>query len=780
MEKIKIAHLSDLHCDSSDEWTDNFSYITECLTEIKPDLIIITGDSVDQPTKNNFKCLASNIKKITDNSELPRHLHILPVPGNHDYFLFGNILFNFSLWNRKLLFDKYLKKMIHPFDNYHDTIKSLYNKYNIAFFPLDSNESKYKFAFAQGYLINPLQSLKKYDEIFQKISKKEGISYSNSTKIILLHHHPLPIATPKRKEHLEKFLVLRNSYQFLEACRLINANIILHGHKHISNIMNYEFLGRENRKITICSCSSSGKTNHPHKEIKNILISKSGTVAVNSYFSKNESRIFTKEEMLHSSNYYGDIRKLRHNSVPYIEDGKKCPIDQITNKTKIISLSSASYGIDYVSITCSNITWKQEIDHTEKKIKEQVRADLGRVAGGRYGFSSCPIQNTAQLQTWHKPGLENGVNSDTETPDLFVKEFTPVNPLRGESKDCFRMEYVTFSGFALTEREHKEKYALEKDELHLENASISTNYPTYMLELIVRFPKDFFPPLDSFYVEASFKGNPTDPNLNILKRKNEIHSEETKFLEEKGAVRIRSELNEVSVIIKYPQPDLDYVLRWQVPTLDKREIDGTAGSSRKLCQTLGNLLLATQETDFAVDLYRILTNKIKQLFPNTNYHVFLFGYNFTKKTLEISRCPEEYAEKITGALLVGRGPAGRAFKYRRAFYWESGKGILGEHGLSPQPIEGIIKGFVPVKVIAMPLCCPEFISDDGNVGTAEKYICPAWGALSIATDVEQSYSYLEEETARKKRDQLVDIFKQLNQTIKQYSKSYLQEQSATK
>ena len=42
------------------------------------------------------------------------------------------------------------------------------------------------------------------------------------------------------------------------------------------------------------------------------------------------------------------------------------------------------------------------------------------------------------------------------------------------------------------------------------------------------------------------------------------------FINNKNALRIRPETKEVAVIIKYPQPNIEYCLRWNLPKKDDK------------------------------------------------------------------------------------------------------------------------------------------------------------------------------------------------------------------
>ena len=69
MSTVKLAHISDLHCDSSSGWTTNFQRVCDCLMEELPNIIVITGDCVDHPRDEYFKTLAAALKGLCDNNK---------------------------------------------------------------------------------------------------------------------------------------------------------------------------------------------------------------------------------------------------------------------------------------------------------------------------------------------------------------------------------------------------------------------------------------------------------------------------------------------------------------------------------------------------------------------------------------------------------------------------------------------------------------------------------------------------------------------------------------
>ena len=769
MEEIKIAHLSDLHCNSKEEWRNMFPYIMNCLKKIAPHIILVTGDLVHHPKKRHFLTLSKHFDSIRKKPQLPNNLHILVVPGNHDYFMFGNNFFNF--YNRKKLYKKFEGDFFHPYGDYYDVLTSILVNFNIALFPLDSNSSNLSFGFAQGRINSPLLVFQKFSEYFQKISTAENINYDFVLKIAITHHHPLPIATSSKEESIERFLVLRNSYQFLESCRVTGIDIILHGHKHMSNLTNYTFFRNENKSITISSCSSSGNYDADRREIKSIEISNSGTINFQSYFSSQHNNDFIEEDKKYETKYYGDIRKVKNQTFCLLQKTNNCSVTNIKNKTKIISLLED--GSAFVTISLANIKWKNNIDRREKIIQERIRSDMGRVAGGFYEFSQCPITGEGLKEAWKNPSLISEVMPNPEKAEAFIKTFYPSNPDSGADEDCFKLNYYISCGFALTRREHEERYrSWDQDQPRQEYASISIDYPTDSIELIVRFPTDFYPPVKGIYIEASEKEDISkESGLKMLYRKMPVHKEETQFIIRKGVLRTRPEIDAIAVIIKYPQPNLEYILRWNLPENDNREFD--QGQENKRKAIILSEAFNQEKNNHKVDkLYNELAQFVKsEVFADGMFSSFLLIYNSQHKYLEVARCEKQFQERITGKIIIGRGPAGKSFKRRKAVFWEKGCGQFAEDGLPDYPIEEVIKDLYPIKVFAMPLIFPAYISTGGEVGDNKQYICPAWGCLSLVSEFENSFKRLSILAPENQERELGQIFRCINKKLSECVKS---------
>lgn len=140
---FRIAHLSDIHCNSSQKWKNVFQKVEDILAGLpqRPDLLIITGDLVDRPRQKHFNTLLPILKSLIDTintkSGETGNVYILTVPGNHDYFGINGIRF---IKKRSKNYSKFTKELENSTGHSQSDIqKDIFKKHKIALFLLDSN-----------------------------------------------------------------------------------------------------------------------------------------------------------------------------------------------------------------------------------------------------------------------------------------------------------------------------------------------------------------------------------------------------------------------------------------------------------------------------------------------------------------------------------------------------------------------------------------------------------------------------------------------------------------
>jgi hypothetical protein len=769
MDAVRIAHLSDLHCDATDQWTESFEYVLDLLKTLRPHLVVITGDSVDQPLPLYYstfcKALSKMAKELEETlmaKELEETLHILTVPGNHDYNFYGNKFFcNIMKW----CFKRYMKHFFHPHDTGSEVAVSFFRKCSIALFPLDSNDLTFPFGFARGRVKSPIQRLAEMDKEFAGIAEDSRIPYSTCTKIVLLHHHPLPLPSSSFKEKIEKYMVLSNAYPFLRAACSSKIDIIMHGHKHVSSLAKYSVFDQSGTSIVISSCASSVLSDN--REIKLVEIRKSGSATVDSYRASSDKFELVSVDHPREVIYYGDIRKRRYNSPDPLKKDS-CLIGYVENKTKVLTIQED--GTAWVDLSLYGIQWKPKLNPKKRIIREILRADRGRIKGGVFEFGSCPLEKPLEhnQQEWRHPLLEKDDYPSPCEPEEFEISFRPKNPM-SSGLDCFKLGYPLLNGFALTLREHEETYPWPNNVPREEIASISVHYPTYYLELIARFPNGFFPPSKDVHVVATYKEEHSKPSLDLLYGKRSIDHEETRFLVRKGAVRVRPELNEIAVVLKYPRPNLVYSLRWHLP-VDTRRVRLLPQHRRGFKTLLGEM---RKQHSCRIDgFYKGIITEFLRIDEKQEgeLRVFLLAFNDKNKVLEVVRYPPQYAKKKIRNIFIGRGPAGKAFRTRKAQFWEEGAGLFDTSGDAACALERAVDGLSAVKVLALPLMYPRLLNsewDKLDKGTG-KWICPAFGVLSIVAVSENGLKDIQEYTDERREKAIANIYGAVGYQLKKH------------
>jgi 3',5'-cyclic AMP phosphodiesterase CpdA len=188
--KIRIAHLSDPHFGAN--LPEVVTALTSTIKELKPNLIILSGDITQRARNTQFAAAAEFVKTLQE-------FEWAIVPGNHDIPLF-NIF----------------KRFFNPYGNFKRAFKGLLEKKislsQVHVFTLNSTS---RFRHVQGKLSS--------GQIKSVISDTQG---KGCVRIACFHH---PMDCPKRVD--EKNL-LRNRDESMKSLAKAEVDIILGGHIH--------------------------------------------------------------------------------------------------------------------------------------------------------------------------------------------------------------------------------------------------------------------------------------------------------------------------------------------------------------------------------------------------------------------------------------------------------------------------------------------------------------------------------------------------------------------
>ena len=331
--KTVIAHISDLHFTSITKHTsDEWKALTDDLASQQVDFLAVTGDLIDSSVGDNFR--RNGVKSAFENVHdfllnLCSELFIDPalalgvVPGNHDFRTKGV----FSHTSKYRVLKSIKQHVIKPhFELFYDSFKTHYlpkllPSLNCCFFTFDSNTTDIGLNFASGRITN--EDLVEFASISKRIEKEHNNDWLSCFKVVLLHHHPMPIAATELNANFiesEGFHLLKNAGLFMTEMVRYKVDLILHGHKHYPALSKAIFpLEHEmEHTISVIAAGSASKRGIPHTSYNLITIYDFGQI-------KLERKIRKAANYGHavyptSLQSYEDARRVRYEKLARIVD----------------------------------------------------------------------------------------------------------------------------------------------------------------------------------------------------------------------------------------------------------------------------------------------------------------------------------------------------------------------------------------------------------------------------------------------------------------------------
>ena len=612
MPSVRIAHLTDLHCDGSTDWNAQFANVRNCLAALHPDIVLITGDCVNHPKKSLFLRFASSLTDLCTDLDAASmdNFSILTIPGNHDRFIFGNKVP--LLFNRSRKFDHFLPILLYPREtSVNELVRRIFKRYGIALFPIDSTNPGTLFAFAQGRVPEPSQLFGGWKQRFLKWST-DASEYSTSIKIVLLHHHVVPLPADKVDEQLEPFNLIQNPFQFLHAAAEHNVDLILHGHRHVSGISQLKLLSSQNsRPITISACGSSGKIGLSQPiELKIVDITDNKAVVITSFTTEFGIPTLSKRHE-HSIRDYGETRRRRNGDITLYDAKFTTNVIRVKRRTKLIKIEQNN--MCEIHYAYGGVEWKP--DTSNFTMYETITSEAGRLIRAGTILSDTPQRTPARLLS--RAQLTKSPASP-HTPERVELEIVSPRALDANALAFCSTRAILHNVYALTTTQFEECYPIEAHQKE-ETSRTAIGYPTDECEIILKFPgPELFPHPASFHVEAfETATSDVDDPWNTMERRyvTRIHADETKYIKDIGALRVRQELHEVVLTIPHPQPGLTYTLRWEV-VVDNPKNVGAVDTYRNIAAALAKEFLDDQ-ADGPRQFYEEVKSSIRANFSIT-------------------------------------------------------------------------------------------------------------------------------------------------------------------
>jgi len=204
-----IAHISDMHAGSQYFVPNLMDRAVIELNELKPNVVVVTGDLTNEGFKQEYLLAKSYLDKIQCEN-------LLMVPGNHDARNVGYIHFEELFGSRQ----------------------AVCHRDGISIVGVDSSEPD---------LDHGTIGRHRYTWV-----KEQFIAPANF-RIFLLHHHLLPIPGTGRERNM-----VYDAGDTLEVLQDCNVNLVLSGHKHVPYAWRLENIFTVNAG-TVCTLRLRGK-----------------------------------------------------------------------------------------------------------------------------------------------------------------------------------------------------------------------------------------------------------------------------------------------------------------------------------------------------------------------------------------------------------------------------------------------------------------------------------------------------------------------------------------
>lgn len=718
-KSLRVIHISDLHCDSTQAWVSVFSPVADFLRKFVNEntLVVITGDLVNTPKKKHFDFLLHTLTTALINPAATKPLGIVSVPGNHDVFVFGNrFLPSFGGgWSRaKSFFSK--KPRNAPYLDFASNLESKFNglndlpdphlfpgtrerllkEYGVAIYLFDSNHADDRL-FAEGSV--PTSQMHENEIVLLPLSNG---ALAQCKKIALLHHHPLSFHSDEsslKDTVQDAALELTNKFAFTHLLSSNGIDVVLHGHKHKST--KYSFDPQrvpEDQSFFVSGCGTSSKAKKNHKnEIKMYSFS--------SFEAKGETYTADPHQMYERSGgeyqLINAVRTRHRISEKGYTETCEYSRNNLSASTKTKELIIFDSGQVTAEIAFTRISFREQKNGAHVSLKELIAADTGRILSASAVFDTERLAFQDSQQNWIAVTPERPHGNGPDVNEFIELEVTDDRHEKS-CPDTLRMQYHQRGGFALNSWSYDEIYSHNSSlGKKTEYCAIYSQIPVAKLELCVTFPESLFPPPNTFSIKV-FERN---GNKLVADGMQEIsclnhHTDEESFLISNNCLRIWQLSRTVTLHVQNPQPRLIYTVHWEVPKslsfpdplLVEPITKWFAGSG-----------LAKLEQKRRSNLLKDIDTGLRSKFgENVDIYIFSPALRNGRKVLELIYGADN-ADIKPPAMFRGRGIAGAAYMQRRNVYYN--KSFKSTDNLN---VEQVVSGLEPLAVIGLPITYPLF------------------------------------------------------------------------
>lgn len=312
-----VAQISDLHFTSSTNWkTDEWKALGDDLASQRIDLLAVTGDLIDSSVRDNLKRRVNSafdrvlefLLSLCERLKIDPAVALSVVPGNHDFRLKG-IYVPRWIFESSVYYDAFYER----FGTFYRS--KLLPSLNCCVFAFDSNTADLDLNFASGRINE--NDILEFSNTLKSMESEHRNELFSCSKIVLLHHHPMPIAATELNASFidsDKYHLLKNAGLFMTEMVRHKVNLILHGHKHYHawSKATFPLPGEHEHSVAVVAAGSVSSSGRPHSSYNVVTIKDSGEIELTQKFREVVS--YQKIPQSTSLYSYEDTRRIRaHN-----------------------------------------------------------------------------------------------------------------------------------------------------------------------------------------------------------------------------------------------------------------------------------------------------------------------------------------------------------------------------------------------------------------------------------------------------------------------------------
>jgi 3',5'-cyclic AMP phosphodiesterase CpdA len=529
---LRILQITDLHFGNHNE--DLAETLKARVAEIKPDVIVATGDLVDSPRRTLFNQASDFLGVLGESCKQPNagDPRIMAVPGNHDFLLTGIFRWPFR--------HTYFKSFGAV------STEHYFQEEKVWIFGFNSAQKR---ALATGEVLR--QELVKFHNRYSELRKNDPAFETDAFKIVVVHHHPLPVNW--QTDWQQRWLTMINSGTFLGAMLDRKINLILHGHEHLQGRARLESAlggGGKAETVVVSLGATLRKVVNPAQNWFNLItIEPPGkptgrSVVVNS-FAANQLQF-------HDS---PDVYVVQSSEKGLVLDFEKRKVDAGFYYHQIASITDLNMDGD-----CRRVVENEDLEILDPHSKRAHEHDLELPhTSGDIDLFGVEVDKDSPCQGISIKEHETQSNMQTRAATINYSKSLGVN-----EKLSYRYHWWCLGAFAMNGSQFRYKY---KDPSLLEFTHFHVMEPIKELTVVVKFPSGFAP-AGHPQIRVT-KMDDTKLDNRLWERASELEEQ----LAQKEALRYIESLGLAALRVSTPQPGYCYGIEWKVPEEGPPEID---------------------------------------------------------------------------------------------------------------------------------------------------------------------------------------------------------------